>query len=157
MRGMRYSVSVILLVLVAAAAAGCRSQKKATYERIAREANPLLTAMKPAAVRILAAQPDDRRAAVLSCMGVEEVLWKLRDVKLDDEFIDDPHSFGTPTTSVEFLLDERSRFCGKLTSPDMDLSCSRWCRGHWEVLIASVEEMRKRAKAQGVDIVSLKP
>ena len=147
----------VFLAFVGALAFGCQSHEKAVYERIAREVNPVLTVMKPVAIKLMALKVEDERAVVEACTSVDQALWAFRSIKLDDEFTNNPRSWPPPTIYVEYLLDERSKFCGRSQPSDKRDLCSWWCLQHWPALAASIEELRERAKSEGVDIVSLKP
>jgi hypothetical protein len=147
----------VFLAFVGALAFGCQSHEKAVYERIARELNPLLSVMKPVAVKLMALKVEDEPAVVEACTSVDPTLWAFRNVKLDDEFTNNPRKLPPPTLYAEFLLDERSKFCGRSLPTDKRDLCSWWCLQHWPALVASVEELRERAKSEGVDIISLKP
>lgn len=147
----------VFLAVVGVLGFGCKSHEKAVYERIAREVNPLLTVMKPVAIKLMALKVEDERAVVEACTSVDQALWAFRNIKLDDEFTNNPRSALPATIYVEFLLDERSKFCGRKLPADKRDLCSWWCLQHWPGLVISVEELRERAKSEGVDIVSLKP
>ncbi|MEO6598907.1 MAG: hypothetical protein ABIQ16_03480 [Polyangiaceae bacterium] len=99
---------------------------------------------------------EDERAVVEACTSADQALWAFRNIKLDDEYIDDPHASLPATVYVEYLLDERSKFCGRTFPNDKRDLCSWWCLQHWPSLVVSIEELRDRAKLEGVDIVSLK-
>lgn len=143
-------------LFIASCMVACSSAKKDAYRDLARQANPILEAMRPAAARVLASDPKDDRAVIAACMSADDELWKLRDVRFDNEYVDTLPKYDRVSLHVEGLLDARNVNCRDLPPHLLD-NCARWCRWEWTSMIDTVEVIRTRAKSEGVDIVSLKP
>ncbi len=143
----------VVLVLGLAA---CDSPKKKAYEVLAARANPILEQMKPAAARLLALDPADHQAVVAACTSADEALWKLRDVKFDNEYVDTEPTDERVSSFAVSLLDNRKLICRDLRRHFLD-ECSEWCRGRWLQMIDVVERVHDAAAEEGVHIVSLRP
>jgi len=134
----------------------CGSEKKDAYEALAKQANPILQAMRPAAARLLALDPADHNAIIAACMSADEELWKLRDVKFDNEYVDTLPKSERVSSTAAGLLDDRKLECRDLP-PYRIAPCAEWCRSEWTYMIDIVERVHEAAKREGVDFVSLKP
>lgn len=139
------------LVLIA-----CASPKKDAYEALAREANAILKELRPAAARILAADPSDHKTIIDACMSADHELERLRAVRFDNEHVDTEPKQERVSSIAASLLDHRRVNCRDLP-PHLLENCSEWCRSAWMSMIDTVETIRNRARAEGVDIVSLRP
>jgi hypothetical protein len=140
-------------------AGGCGdSSKREAYRRVARDANPLLTTLRPAAAQLLALRPDDHAAIVAACTGSDDALRRLRDVRFDDPAIWTDPRVPLVSDPAEWLLDHRSLMCKPDNGdPTRLVRCSEWCRETWTHMIDAVARLRDAAKAEGVDIVLLWP
>ncbi|MDQ3365969.1 MAG: hypothetical protein M3680_11130 [Myxococcota bacterium] len=141
-----------------AALVGCSSPRADAFQRVARDANPILLTLKPAAAALLAARPENSSAVIAACHGADEPLWLLRDVRFDSEYIDSPGLMTRVSDYAAELLDDRKLMC-KLEGgiEDRVIRCTRWCLETWRSLIDAVERLRTAAKRDGVDVVSLRP
>src|SRR5512139_4101718 len=108
----------------------CGSPKKDAYESLARQANPILKVLRPTAARMLAADPSDHKAIVDACMSADEGLWKLREIKFDDEYVDTEPKYTRASTIAASLLDHRKVNCRDLPSHLIE-NCSQWCQAEW--------------------------
>jgi hypothetical protein len=144
--------SLAIVIMVA-----CNSPEQEAYRRIANEANPSLTAMRPAAAKLLALKPEDHTAIVEACMSADEQLWMLRKIDFNGERVS-PRRDVSVSWYVISLLDDRSVTC---KPDDEDGSraqrCSRWCLEVWRAMIKAVDRLRRAAKEEGIEIVALRP
>lgn len=149
------TISASLAFLVAVA---CSSPEKDAYRRLASKANPLFTAMKPVAAKMLALRPDDRAAIVEVCMAADESLHRLREIDFHAEHVAPDEVRWSVSTYAKDLLDSRSLMCKQLDRGPAGLEqCSQWCLETWTRMIEAVDRLRQAAKDQGVEIVSLRP
>ena len=153
--------SLIVTLFVAMPACGSpKTEKKDAFARLAREANPIFTAMRPAVARLLSVDANDYGRVVEECRNAQEPLWDLRKVKFGEQPVGpEPDRTGYTEPDVSklagWLLDDWQLYCnGGAARFEM---CSRWCLKNWNLLITAAEELRGRAKAEGIDIVSLRP
>lgn len=140
--------------LIITSSIACSSPERDAYARLAREANPILTAMQPAAARLRAASPEDHAEIVAACWSVEDQLWLLRDLDFAEEHIRPRKGLSWVPAFPQRLLDMRAALCEPGHPPK---ACSDWCVAQWTGMVAAVEQLRGRAKAEGVEIVSLDP
>ncbi len=147
----------LIVAALAATLAGCSSPRADAFKQVAREANPILLTVKPAAAALLAARPEDSSAVIAACHSADEKLWLLRAVRFDDEHID-PLGMTQVSDYAARLLDDRKLMC-KLEGgiEDRVIRCTRWCLQTWRRLIDAVERLRTAEKGDGVDVVSLRP
>ena len=145
------------LLMVLACCLGCSSPTQEAYQRVAKDTAAALLELKPVAVKLLAIDPHQHAAIVAACMSMDDPLRVLREVKLDTEYIRAPPSKMTAADYAESLLDDRNLYCRRLDDPVILEWCSEWCHASWIGLIDSVERLRQAAKAEGVDIISLRP
>jgi hypothetical protein len=148
------TLSASLTVVLAVA---CNSPAKDAYRRLASKANPLLTAMKPVAEKLLALKPDDRTAIIEVCMTADEQLELLRSIDFDAEHVTPGARHEPVSTYAKSLLQDRSLMCNSDIERASPGWCSNWCLERWTGMIEAVDRLRQAAKAEGVEIVSLRP
>lgn len=154
MTSRRRSAAFVVLSVLSLAFA-CKSDEKKEYERVARDANPALAAMRPVALTLLAAaaanDPATTAKIIETCKSVDQALSRLRNVRFDikDEGI---------SRHAGYLLDERSLYCRpELGDGSRTQRCRERCLELWTMLVDEVATLRTAAAAEGVDIVSLSP
>ena len=146
----RWSAATVIAILAA-----CSSPEKEAYKRLAKEVNPLLESIRPAAAKVLALPEDDHLAIISACTSVDEQLWNLRRVGIDEE-VENLWGRGEASWTASILLYERALICHDFPADRVD-ECARWCRGLWSAMIEGVEKIRQAAENEGVHVVSLKP
>lgn len=134
----------------------CSSPKKDAYRSLARQANPILEALRPTAARLLAVDPTDHKAVIAACTSADEELWKLREIRFDNEYVDTEPKYERVSSLAASQLDNRRVTCRDLP-PHLIEACSKWCRSEWMQMIDTVELLRRGAKSEGIELVSLKP
>ena len=138
---------------------GCKSEKEKAFERLAATTNPLLEAIKPTALELFEIKANDPSATakiIKTCTSVDELLWRLRNIKFDDDALSPDNQYPRVSTYAEELLDTRGSFC----RPDDGDStrtqrCRKWCLETWEHLVSSVGDLQAAASREGVEIVLL--
>ena len=145
------------LLMVLACCLGCSSPTQEAYKRVARETAAVLVELKPVAAKFLAFEPHQHAEIIAACMSMDEPLLVLREVKLETEYILAPRDEMTAADIAEMLVDHRDLRCRRLDHPGWAERCSEFCLASWIGLIDSVERLRQAAKAEGVDIISLRP
>jgi hypothetical protein len=143
--------------LVFVIAAACSSPKPEAYRRLASEVNPILTAMRPVAGKLLALKPEEYAEIIETCMSADEQLRILREIDFDAEHItpgrEDPVSW-----NARDLLQDRALKCGPGKGDRARVGiCRSWCVETWEEMIKAVDRLRWAAEEVGVEIVSLRP
>ncbi|MDQ3365970.1 MAG: hypothetical protein M3680_11135 [Myxococcota bacterium] len=156
------SPSLLLVAALVAALAGCnspRTPRADAFQRVAREANPILLTMKPAAAALLdAARLEESSTVIAACHSADESLRLLREVRFDGEYIDTPYPMTRVSDYAARLLDDRKLMCNlEDSTPDRVLRCTQWCWSTWRHLIDEVERLRTAASGHAVDMVSLRP
>ena len=143
------------IIIVALFLVACSSPEKEAYKRLAKEVNPLLESIRPAATKVLALPKDDHLAIISACTSVDEQLWNLRRVGLDEE-VENLWRSGKARRPVRVLLYERALICEDLPAHRVE-ECARWCRELWSEIIKGVSQVREAAENEGVHLVSLEP
>jgi hypothetical protein len=158
---------IAIFVLLIATVVGCRSSEQRAYERLARDANPLLATMKPTATRVLASAPtqeqlntltlSDAQAAALvtACESADDQLWTIRKVEFDQEAIAPAPGRASVAEYAGWLLDHRELKC-EHGARSRIVMCAFWCFDNWSGLIDEVERLRREAHKHGVNITSLR-
>lgn len=146
-----------LLGLVFVVAVACNSPAKDAYRQLASKANPLLTAMKPAAAKLLALKPDDHAAIVAVCTSADEQLKMLRYINFDAKHVTPGSQHDPVSTYAKHLLKDRSLICDSDIERASPGFCSRWCLETWTGMINAVDRLRAAANEEGIEIVSLRP
>lgn len=151
----------VVALVCALSSAACESKRERAFKELARDINPLLLQMRPAAARVLAIPTTDFEGTIAACWSVEEVLWSLRKVKRADHTNEDVSPPGgdswTPlAVPPQALLDSRKITCTP-GDPYSVPGCAKWCRAEWENMITEVERLRTAAREYDIEIVSLKP
>jgi hypothetical protein len=136
---------IILVVAV-----GCTSAKHRAFEKVAREANPIFTALRPKVARILSLR-NDPPAEVEACLGADAELQALRDVRFDAEGVDSEPKHARVSDYARWLTVERIKDC----TPDMIRLCYRECMSNWQALIDAVRRLHDAAAAESVEIIPL--
>jgi len=154
------SARVVALVCALSAVA-CESKRERAFKELARDINPLLIQMRPAAARVLATPTTDLEGTIAACWSVDETLWMLRKVKSADHLNEPVSPPGgdswTPLAEPpQRLLDSRKITCKPGDRYSLP-GCAEWCRAEWDSMIAEAERLRTAAREYDIEIVSLKP
>jgi hypothetical protein len=151
----RRSAAIAVLSVLSLAFA-CKSDEKKSYERAARDANPVLATIRPVALTLMAVTEDDpgpgaTAKIIETCTSVDQALSRLRDVRFDIRNASIARYAG-------YLLDERTLYCRpELGDGSRTRTCRRSCLELWKLLVDEVANLRAAAAEEGVDIVSLSP
>lgn len=147
MRAMMFVAAIILT-------AACDRGGDARVASLATELNPRLATLKDSAWYLLLNTGWDDGAVqgqVNACTSNDA---SLEQIKLLDTRVGN-HSLGSPDVAeiVRHLLDDRHLYCG-----DKPVErCARWCVVTWTRLVLAVEDLRARAAANNVEIISISP
>ena len=140
---------------------GCKSEKEKAFERLAATTNPLLEAIKPTALELFEIKANDPSATakiIKTCTSADELLWRLRNIKFDDDALSPDNQYPRVSTYAEELLDTRGSFCRPDNGDVIRIQdCRKWCLETWEYLVSSVGDLQAAASREGVGIVSLSP
>jgi len=140
------AIPIILFMLCA-----CKSEEQKAYEQVARDANPILTMMRPTALALASIHGDDAAATaeiIRLCKSADEALWKLRDVRIPPGYMIAIHA--------SYLLDERKMYCRPDNGDPLRVSdCRRQCLELWQLLISEVGDLQADASREGVELVLL--
>ena len=144
--------------LVIVATVACSSPEKDAYRRLASEANPPLTAIKPVVEKILALKLDERTAIIELCMAADEPLRTLGKINFYAEYVAPEEQHWSVSSYAKDLLNSRSFICDLEDGvPDRTERCSNWCFKTWTELVKAAGRLRLAAKEVGVEIVPLRP
>lgn len=146
---------------------GCASGKKAAYQRLADQVNPIFVTLilKVAAIKALGpgAQENDSRLAA-ACGGAEHELWRLSEIDFGrEEGIQSRLSF-----EASGLINFRYAMCGwpmtgalppsykPVNGTDRVLgNCRWWCLDRWSHYTGVASEFEAGARAEGVYVIAL--
>lgn len=161
------------LVLLVALAAACKPELQKKYEQAAVGLNPILSELRPTMLKLRAAiAKHDPELIVEACYEDDHAYAQLKALDLDLNFdcTGDPEALcfiafylgQFPAWRENWCLDRTNCLRGSCTDyfgaaniEQATRSCARGCKHLLIPLIEGAEAMRQRAKAQGVEIVSL--
>jgi hypothetical protein len=157
------------IALIVALTAACKSELKKQYEHTADEINPILLELRPVARKLLLAiAAKDRSQIIEVCYAVDPSLTKMAKLKLNfDERRAPENEFPLNTVYSANFAEWRQQRCGHWqqckdghcedgrTLKSETQNCATACKEILIDILSSAEALRQRAKAEGVEIVSL--
>ncbi len=150
---------VIRSLLVTASLFACSPSKKAAYERIANELNPIYWSLIPKVAVIQRLGPDafDNDPSLASaCAAADAELERLRVLSFEEPEIY-PDGRGTRLSlQAASLIDHRHAMCVDPTGRSMvSGNCRRWCLDRWSFFTKIAAEFEAGASAEGVNVFRL--
>ena len=152
-------------------ALGCVSEKKAAYQRLADEVNPIFVTLILKVSAIKAQGPNaydtDARLAA-ACAGAETELSRLSEIDFDKE--ESIHSHGRNRYSFDAsgMIQFRHAMCGwpQPGTPPTSFkpvngtskvlgNCRWWCLDQWSYFTGVAREFAAGAEAEGVQVIAL--
>jgi len=142
-----------MIVAVLVLTVGCERGRDSRSASLAEELNPVLATLKDAPWHVLLDtrwNDDAARATVSACTSKDPSIDQIRRMNTK---IGNP-TLGSPDLAeiAKHLIDDRHLYCGKEVE-----RCARWCVVTWTRLVLAVEDLRARAAAGKVEIVSISP
>jgi hypothetical protein len=164
-----------IIAVIVVFSIGCKSQLQKQYEHAANELNAILIDLKPTAQKFRAAVAKGAQREIISeCYAFDISLSRFAALDLVFDLVRAPHGEHGVTGISGGFTGFRNNVCedfqrcdhGDCTVPkeypDHPISlkaemrsCALYCKTFLIPLLDSAEALRLRAKAEGVDIVSL--
>lgn len=136
--------------------AACTSDRHASYERLAREANPGLGRLRASTSMILGAEHRSTREMVSACRDANAELSELRyALYRDDAIREQQHRVAYEVQRTQMMW---RHLCRRPSTAVEELEiCVDECVDCWKRLAAEVEQLRSEAAGEGVKLESLAP
>jgi hypothetical protein len=145
-----------ILMCVVMALVACKSDETRAYEAVAREVNPVFRALGGTFDRVLESKTDHdadlTRAVILACHTADALLERLRYVDLSKTEMQETFS-----PWVAGALDYREVMCRPGNALVRLERCATSCTFNFRQIAKVAAELRRLAKAHGVDIEPLGP
>jgi hypothetical protein len=155
---MTQSFQTIIMSLAVGLATACSGSPERAFESTARQANLALLLTKPATAMLLMASDD--AAVVRACRSAKDQLHALESVKVEESdlrTLDDHRRSSIEELGrwAERVISGTDESCDE-ASGRMIEACSVWCSSQLRGLIVHVDVLRRYAREEGVEIVSIR-